>query len=174
MAKRPRRTLKNRLVTIERKKLDPDRVYGVIVAQSPILTLLHYEYDFEFDGFMAIRTKDITLCKSSESNDYCRELMRREGLWKTVPRWVKKLSIGGWSELLGGLVGMVAILEDELNKAFHIGPLLAIHGKYAEIHDFDGCGRLQDVEKMSFNRITTVRFGNRYATIHAKYMCQEA
>jgi hypothetical protein len=79
------------LVTIERKKLDANRCYGVIVKQTPVLTLLHYEYDFQFDGYMVIRTKDMTLCDSSESNDYCARLMRREGLWEPVPRWVKKL-----------------------------------------------------------------------------------
>jgi hypothetical protein len=162
--------MEKRLVTIERKKLDPDRLYGVIIAQSPILTLLHPEYDFEFDGYMVIRTKDITVCESSESNDYCRELMRREGRWKPVPRWVKSLSIDGWPELLAGLVGRVVIVEDERKDAFHIGPLLEVQARHAVIHYFDGCGCLQEIEKVLFNRITAVKFGNRYATIHAKYL----
>jgi hypothetical protein len=166
----PRRTLMSRLVTIERKKLDPYRVYGVIVAQSPALTLLHRMDDFQFDGYLVMRTNDLTRCDSSESDDYCESLMRREGLWETVPRWVKKLRIGGWHELLDDLVGKVVILEDEVRQSFHVGPLLAAQAKQAAIHYFDGCGRLQDVEKVAYGRITSVQFGDRYSTIHAKYI----
>jgi hypothetical protein len=160
----------NKLVTIERKKLDPNRCYGVIVAQSPALTLLHYYYDFEFDGYMVIRTKDITRCESSESNDYCQRLMRRENLWETVPRWVKTLSIVGWRELISGLAGKVVILEDEVRETFYIGPLVEAQTKHAAIHYFDVCGRLQDVEKLAYSRITVMKFGDRYSTIHAKYL----
>ena len=98
-----------KLVTIERKKLDPNRCYGVIVSQSVALTLLHCEDDFQFDGHMVMRTKDITLCKSTKSNDYGERLMRREGLWEKIPKWVKKLSIGGWPDLIADLVGKVAL-----------------------------------------------------------------
>jgi hypothetical protein len=163
----------SRLVTIERKKLDPNRSYGVIVAQSPALTLMHHVYDFQFDGYLAMRTKDITLCNSSESDDYCQRLMRREGLWERAPRWVKKLSIGGWPELLADLVGKVVILEDEVRESFHIGPLLEAGAKHAAIHYFDGCGRLKDVEKVAYSRITSARFGDRYSSIHAKYLSSE-
>jgi hypothetical protein len=166
----PKRIDMSSIVTIERKKLDPDPLYGVIVAQSPALTLLHSEYEFEFNGYLVIRTKDITACNTSESNDYCESLMRREGRWERVPRWVKKLSIGGWPELLADLVGKVVILEDEPKQSFHIGTLLEAQAKHAAIHYFDGCGRLQDVEKVAYSRITLVTFGDRYSTIHAKYL----
>jgi hypothetical protein len=158
------------LVTIERRRLDPDRLYGAVLARSPALLLLHEEYDFQFDGYHAIRTKDITLCESSESNDYCQRLMRREGLWERVPRWVKALSIEGWPELLAGLVGRVVSLEDEVKGTFHIGPVLEAKAKHVVIHYFDGCGRFQAVEKVSYGQLTSARFGNRYSTIHAKYL----
>ena len=159
-----------KLVTIERKKLDPNRCYGVIVSQSVALTLLHCEDDFQFDGYMVMRTKDITLCKSTKSNDYGERLMRREGLWENIPQWVKKLSIGGWPDLIADLVGKVVIIEDEVREGFHIGPLLEAQAKHATIHYFDGCGQLQDVERVAYSRITSVKFGDRYSTIHAKYL----
>jgi hypothetical protein len=158
------------LVTIEREKLDPDRLYRVIIGQSPALTLMHQEYDFQFDGYVALRTKDISLCTSSESNDYCERLMRREGLWERAPQWVRKLSIGGWPELLADLVGRVVIVEDEVRDSFCIGPLLEAQAKHAAVHYFDGCGQLQDVVKVPYSRITSVRFGDRYSTIHAKHL----
>jgi hypothetical protein len=160
----------NKLVTIERKRLDPNRLFGSIVAQSPALTLLHYEYDFQFDGFVVIRTKDVTLCKSSESNEYNARLMRREGLWETVPQWVKRLPVGGWHDLLADLVGKVVIVEDEPRDGFCIGRLLEANAKHAAVHYFDGCGRLQEVEIIPYNRITLLRFGDRYSSIHAKYI----
>ncbi len=160
----------SRLVTIERKKLDPNRHHGVIVAQSPKLLLLHHEYDFQFDGYVVMRTKDITLCTSSESGDHGERLMRREGLWERVPQWVKELSIGGWPELVADLVGKVVIFEDEVRESFYIGPLLEAQAKHAVIHYFNGCGQLEDVEKVPYSRITLARFGDRYSTIHAKHI----
>jgi hypothetical protein len=164
------RTAMSRLVTIERKKLDPNRCYGVIVAQSPALTLLHYMYDFQFDSYMVIRTKDITLCESSDSNDYAVRLMRREGLWERVPRWVPKLTISGWPELVSDLVGKVAIIEDEARDHFFIGPIVEAQPRHAATHFFDVCGRLHEIKRVAYSRITSMKFGNRYCTIHAKYL----
>ncbi len=162
--------MKSRLVTIERKKLDPDRCYGVVVARSKALTLVHVEYDFQFDGYTVFRTKDITRCDSSDTNDYRQSLMKREGLWEVVPRWVKNLSIEGWPDLIADLVGKVVILEDEVREGFHIGPVLEAQAKHAAIHYFDGCGCLQDVERIAYSRITSLKFGDRYSSIHAKYL----
>ena len=135
--------------------------------------LLHRTYDLQFDGYLAMRTNDITLCNSSESDEYCRTLMRREGLWETAARWVRKLSIEGWPDLLAGLVGKVVILEDEVRESFHIGPLLEAGAEHAKVHYFDGCGRLQEVQKVAYSRITSLQFGDRYSTIHAKYMSSD-
>jgi hypothetical protein len=57
-----------------------------------------------------------------------------------------------------------------VREDFLIGPLCNAQAKHAVIHYFDGCGRLQDVEKLAYSRITLLRFGNRYSTIHAKYL----
>jgi hypothetical protein len=158
------------LVTIERERLDPNNRYGVIVSQSESLTLLHDNYDFQFDGYCVIRNRDITCCDSSESNNYCERLMRREGLWESVPRWVKKLPIAGWPELVAALIGTVVILEDEVRERFLIGPLVEAQTRHAAIHHFDSCGTPQKLEKISYTRITSMTFGDRYSTIHAKYL----
>lgn len=163
----------SRLVTIERKKLDPEPYHGVVVARTPALILVHREYDFQFDGYLVLRTKDVSRCDSSDSNDYSQRLMRREGLWEAIPRWVKHLSIGSWSELIGDLIGKVVILEDEVRGYFHIGPILEAQARHVVVHYFDGCGRLGDVEKLPYTRITSMMFGDRYSTTHAKYLTSE-
>lgn len=38
------------LQTFERRKIDPNRIYGIVVAESEDLLLIQHEYDFEFDG----------------------------------------------------------------------------------------------------------------------------
>jgi len=162
--------MSNNLVTIERKRIEDKRFYGVIVAQSPNLTLLHHEYDFQFDGYRVLRTKDITLCESSESDRYGKALMKREGLWQSPPRWVRKLPVGSWPELIASFIDKVVILEDEKREDFYIGPIREVRPRHALIHYFDGCGRLGDVEKVAYGRITNMHFGDRYSTIHAKYL----
>ncbi len=117
-----------------------------------------------------LRTKDITRCDTSDANDYSRRLMRREGLWKSVPGWVRNLPVGGWPELVAGLVGKVVILEDEASGGFYIGPILEAQAKHAAIHYLDGCGRLRDVDRVPYSRINSMLFGERYSTIHAKHL----
>ena len=64
------------LVTIERKRLDPHRLYGVIVNESEQLICLHREVDFQLDGYVFIRKKDITsrMC-DTPSHKYTDALM---------------------------------------------------------------------------------------------------
>ncbi len=149
-----------KIVTIERGRLDPNRAYGVIVAQSPSLTLVHQLDDFQFNGYFVVRTKDITSCETSRGNDYSRRIMRREWLWEAVQPRVKKLSVTGWPELIGDIVGKVVILEDEVGDEFYIGPILEAQNKRVLIHNFDCCGRFMEVENVPYGRITSMTFGD--------------
>jgi hypothetical protein len=163
-----------KLVTIEREGLDPHHCYGMVIARSPKLLLFHQEINFQFDGYMVIRVRDITRCESSDSNDYTERLMRRERLWESVPRWIRSLPESGWPELIGAMVGKVVILEDESeNEEFWIGPILEARARYARLHWFDSLGRFRDVERVPYRRITSMKFGDRYSTIHAKYLSFE-
>jgi hypothetical protein len=117
------------IVTLERKKVDPHRMYGVVVAESDELLLLQQEYDFEFDGYVVVRKKDISRLERTEGNKYGEKLMRKEGLWKKPPAKLKKLPLASWKTLLEQFVGKVVILENERKDQFYIGPIVDIRGE---------------------------------------------
>jgi hypothetical protein len=160
----------NQILTVERKRIDPHRLYGVIVAQSDALILLHEECDLQFDGYSVIRHKDISKSFSSDSNDYCAKLMRKEGRWPHVPRRIKKLPLDSWPSLLSRFVSKVVILENERTDEFHIGRVVEITETGVVVRNFDGCGEWMGNERVPFSKITRMKFGDRYSTTHEKYL----
>lgn len=160
----------SQILTVERKRIDPHRLYGAVVGESPHLILLHEQVDFLFDGYTVIRRKDIARSFTSESNDYIARIMKKEGRWERVPRWVKKLPLDSWADLLQQFVGKVVILENERTDDFYIGPVMESSSTSVRIHYFDGCGDWGEVERVPFSKITRMKFGDRYSTTHAKYL----
>ncbi len=163
----------SKLLTIERKRIDPNRLYGVMVSQSDVLMLLHKDDDFIFDGYTVLRRKDITKSFSSEPNDYCTKLMKKEGVWEAVPQSIKKLPLNSWATLLNCFIGKVVILESEhkdKDDDFYIGPIEKITKTSVVIRWFDAVGEWGECDSVPFSKITSMRFGDRYSTTYAKYL----
>jgi hypothetical protein len=158
------------LQTFERRKIDPNRIFGIVVAESDDLLLIHHEYDFELDGYLVIRRRDLTKSYSSDSNAYCVQLMKKEGLWKKPAKAIRSLPLSDWRALLTALAGKSVVVENERTGAFFIGPILHCDAHAVTIHHFDGCGEWQTPERVSYRSITSVQFGNRYITIHSRYL----
>ncbi|MGH8273784.1 MAG: hypothetical protein ACRES9_05960, partial [Gammaproteobacteria bacterium] len=159
-----------RILTVERKRIDPNRLYGVVVGQSDTLMLLHEEYEFQFNGYCVVRRNDVTESFTSESNDYAATLMKKEGLWEQAPRHIQRLPLDSWYSLLSEFVGQVIILEDERTEDFYIGPVEEITKSGVVVRHFDGCGEWTGKKSVAFLNITFMKFGDRYSTIHAKYL----
>lgn len=158
------------LQTFERRKIDPHRLYGVVVAESDNLLLIQREYEFEFDGYQVLRRRDITKAYSSKSNDYCARLMKAEGLWKSPPKRIRSLPLSDWRTLLTALAGQPVVIENESNGEFFIGPILECDARSVCIHHFDGCGQWENVERVAYRGITCVQIGGRYITIHSRHL----
>jgi hypothetical protein len=162
--------LNTMLHTFERRKIDPHRLYGAIVAESEELLLIQRMYDFDFDGYMVIRRRDITKSYSSDSDAYCEQLMRDEGLWKTPTKAVRALPLSDWQTLLTALRDKPVVIENERKGDFFIGPILECEAKTVTIHHFDGCGEWQKPERLSYRAITSVQFGSRYIMVHSRHL----
>ncbi len=158
------------LQTFERLKIDSNRLYGVVVAESDELLLIQHAYDFEFDGYIAIRRRDITKSYSSESNDYCEALMKNEGLWKRPTKASRSLPLTDWQTLLKVLIGKPVIIENERKGDFFIGPVIECDARSVAIHHFDGCGQWEKIQRIAFRSITSVQFGSRYITVHSRHL----
>ena len=155
--------------TFERRRIDPDRLYGLIVSESHSLILIQQEYDFEFDGYVVIRRRDVSKSYTSDSNTYCERLMRKEKLWKNPPKSIRSLPLDDWRTLLTSLIGKPVTVENERKEDFYIGPIVECADHSVLIHYFDGCGQWKDIERIPYREITVVKFGNRYTTIHSRH-----
>jgi hypothetical protein len=157
-----------KLCTIERRRIDPHKLNGVIVTESKALLLAHRVYDLQFDGYVAVRRRDITRLNSSDSDAYCERIMRKERLWKNPSKSALTLPIDDWSTLLKAIVGKIVIIENERNEDFFIGPVVACDDRFVSIHHFNGVGEWCDVVRVAFRSITAVTFGDRYSTLFSR------
>ena len=158
------------LYTIERGRITPHRLYGLLVSESDSLLLLRREDDFLFDGYAVVRKRDVTKAYSSEANAYCQKLMRKEGVWRTPPKSIRSLPLDSWEALFRALSGKVVVLENERKEDFWIGPIIQQDVRWVFIHYFDSTGDWMRLERVPYRVLTVLRFGDRYSTIHAKYL----
>ena len=156
--------------TFERRKIDPNCLYGTIVAEAKPLLLIHQEYDLLFDGFVVIRKRDITKAFSSLSNIYQEKLIRKEGNWTTPSKAIRSLVLDDWKSLLTSLKGMPMVIENERQGDIWVGLLTGCDNKSAIIRNFSPCGEWQDVEHVPYRLITSIKFGDRYTTTHFRYL----
>jgi hypothetical protein len=96
--------------TFERRRIDANRLYGLIVSESDFLILVQREYDFEFDGYIVIRRQDFSKSYSSDSNSYCERLMHKEGPWKRPTKSIRSLPLTDWRSMLTALSGNTVII----------------------------------------------------------------
>jgi hypothetical protein len=158
------------LKTVERRRVAPHKLYGAIVSESSSLVLLHQEVDFQFDGYVVIRRRDITKLYPSESTAYCERLMRKEGTWSNPPKSIRSLPISTWFDLFSALMKTVVILENERRDDYWIGPVIDCDEKAVVVHYFTTTGRWLRPERVPYRFLTTAQFGGRYSTIHARHL----
>lgn len=165
--------LNTMLVTIERKRLDTHRLYGVIVNESEQLICLHRESDFQFDGYVFLRKKDITsrTC-DTPSHKYTEALMRKEGFWLKPDRFVQRLNIESWETAMNASIGKSVLVENE-NKSNHcwVGIVDACTRTIATVHCFDDLGILDDEpDRIPLRSVTSIQYGDRYTQMHYKHL----
>ena len=156
--------------TIKRDKLDANALYGVVTVESPKLLCLHREYDFQFDGYVIVRTKDITKRYVCDSNNYCSKIMRKEKLWVKSSTFAQGIDLSSWRSALIGLENKTISIQDEKDEDFWIGKLVKINNTTLVIRHFDGVGKWIGEFSVPYSRITMVCFDNRYSRIHGKYL----
>lgn len=160
------------LVTIERSRIDPHNLYGLIVAESDYLIAIQRETDFQFDGFIFIRKRDVTKrIEGTESQRYHTSIMRKEGFWKTPPQSIKNLPLENWNELVLALADKPAMIENERKGDSWVGVLKGCTKTSAMIHYFSSTGVFDEsIDRVPFRTITSLQYGDRYTSTHYKHL----
>jgi len=159
-------------ITVERSRIDQNRLYGRIVVESDSLLGLQRECDFQFDGFIFIRKRDTTKrIEGTESQRYNSAIMRKEGLWKALPKTIKNLPLESWNVLVMALVDKPAMIENERKGDVWVGVLKGCTKTAAMIHYFSPAGIFDEaIDRVPFRSITALQYGDRYTSTHYKYL----
>ena len=160
------------LITVERSRIDPNRLYGRIVAESDFILAMQRECDFQFDGFIFIRKRDISKrIEGTASQRYNSSIMRKEGVWKSLPKTIKNLPLESWNDLVMALVDKPAMIENERKGDVWVGVLKGCIKTAAMIHYFNPTGIFdKTIDRVPFRSITALQYGDRYTSTHYKYL----
>lgn len=160
------------LVTIERSRIEPNRLYGNVVSESDGFLCLHREFDFHLDGYIFIRKKDITShTNGTPAHRYHETLMRKEGYWVKPDRFVQKIPLDSWDTILAALAGKPVLVENE-RKSGHcwVGIVDDCTRTTATVHCFDTMGVFDnDVDRIPLRSITSIQYGDRYTQTLSKH-----
>jgi hypothetical protein len=170
-------TILKHITTIERKKITPDKLGGVILAESDELMLLREVADFHFDGFVVIRQKDITKKHQPKHNLFHEKLMKKDGKWYLgdIGHYLWKVktprnAISSWKELLTNLICEIVIIEDERKEDFYLGLVREVSDKTVTIDYIDTMAKICKSCKIPFKSITQVIFDDEYSTTLARHI----
>lgn len=157
---------------IRSKTTDDLNVIPLAIGEN--LVLLQDFYDFDPDGFVIIRIKDITSVRVTKSQEFTQLILKEEGILYQLKKPSVE-SLNNWSHVLIELVKSPQIIIVECEKKeppeFHIGKILEFDNKSLSLLYFNGAGEWDKVlTKILLKDITLIRFDAKYINIISKYI----
>ncbi len=165
------------LVTIKRQNIDRNKIQGFLLDFSDELILIQYVYDFNLDGFMALRISDITSIESTKTDIFQTQLLDDEGLLSNID-FETSYNIKNWATLINNLSPefRFLILEDENPEypLFFLGEISKIAKDGVSIRGFSGAANWDDeLSEISFKDISSLQAGNNYAQVYERYFSKQ-
>jgi hypothetical protein len=161
-----------RCVKVERRRLEAQSVSGVPLALSSTLVLLREVVDHAMDGFVVIRTPDITRIRSDQYERFGERILRGEGALGKVGGRRAHPPIHSWHSLFRGLQKRrkVITVEAERRGELYVGVVLGVTERSLVFHFMDATG-IWDLEPLTipFRTITRVVFDSHYDRMLQKY-----
>lgn len=154
------------LTTIERRKFDSYYDRGRIISESNDLILIETVRDYQFDGFLVLRQRDISKAFTSEIDSFIEQVMRKEGRWTRIQTSIRKIPLNNWRDLLTARLGKPVGIENERAETFFLGPIVAADESSVLIHHCDACGEWKEIERVQYRRITSVLFDDQFSKVH--------
>jgi hypothetical protein len=161
------------LVSIYRDLIDGQSTDGYVLAFSDQLVVLQYVYDFHLDGLKVLRVADISEVDSSDTNDFQKQLMIKEGLEQQVP-FGMTLDAADWPTVLAQLSAtypmMIIECEDSDENSFVIGRVIRILDDSVEMLGFAGNGTWDEESvTLAFEDITCCQVGSNYLKVYERH-----
>ena len=161
-------------VKIVRSRISEKALYAIPLGLSEDLVLLQGLDDFDLDGYLIIRLKDITSVEISKSQVFRLHILKEEGVLDQIKKPALS-SLDHWKDVLEELsaIGNNIIVQCESLESteFYIGAIIAIDKKSLYLLYFDAFGEWdEEPTEISLRDITSVQIDSRYCTIISKYL----
>ena len=164
------------LIRIERAQIaDKENLEGFPLILSKDLLFMSHIVDFHDEGFVIIRTEDITDAYSRESISFYEEICVNEGLLERAKQ-----------EIINNVIDFTSVLkqlftyekfviiqcEMEDNETyFSIGKIIDIDEKNVTFRNFDLMGIWEETQRIvPLNTITLIAFCDNYSSVFYKYV----
>ncbi len=161
-------------VKIDRDKINTETIHCIPLLLGWNLLMIRFLDDFQPDGYMFLRTRDITFARSGESERFSEMILEKEGILSQLKE-PSKIDLQNWGTVFKSLqaLGRNIIIECEgiEEGEFYIGKIVEVNNKSVSLLYFNGVGEW-DVEPTDilYEEITRVSFDNRYINIMSKYL----
>ncbi len=162
------------MVVVYRDELGGAFYAGVPVLQTDTLLVLAKEQEFNLDGFVVLRQKDITLVEQYDDNDFCRRVLEGEGVYQRVQA-PKVPGCQSWQQLMEGILknygGWLTVeCESPTETLFFVGIGISSDKNYLMMRRVDADGSWhKDATTVPLQDITAVTFGGHYLSVYQKY-----
>ena len=149
---------------------------GVIFEQNEKFILMCDTHDFDYDGLIILRKKDISKIRRSEFDKFVDMVLEKEDL---KPQFIHNYTeldfhLGTWSKMFGALQIMEkAVIVDMLygeDELFQLGSVSKVKPNSVVIDYISASGKY-DLKPVvaKFKEITCVRIDSKYADLYYKY-----
>lgn len=166
------------LVAIRRATIDGKSIQGFVLGASEQLVLLQYVYDFNLDGLMLLRARDISEVTRSRTEELQERLLADEGLLSSVP-FGYEVDLRSWRSAIDDLRGehSIFILECELldDPAFVIGRVIETGREQVSVKYFTGAANwLEKPVRVRYNDLTSCQVATNYANVYQSHFERNA
>jgi len=161
------------LVSIRRENIDSQRIQGLLVDFSNDLVLIHYVFDFIFDGQMILRRSDLSEIKSDKTDLLQTQLLKDDGIYSSF-EFELNMDLTSWQTVFSTLNSQCRFvtLEDENSNdpSFYLGEVKNVGSKSVSILEFSGAANWRDENSaINYEDISCLQLNTNYAITYERY-----
>lgn len=161
------------LCAIEREYVDTLCLYGYPAKMSDELCVMHFVYDFTFDGYKIIRKSDVTEVYFGEEEKFLQTVTEKENEGFSVK--APDVNIDSMRELFEDLrqkeILVTVECEDFEGNILLIGQVADVKGDILTLRTFDGMGKWdKETSSVDIDDVSCVSIDNSYMNIIGKYL----
>lgn len=160
-------------ISISRSGIDSFRIRGFILGFSKKILLIQYVSDIRLDGIMALSLNDITEIQQDKTDVFQTQLLKDEGVYKTID-FDKKYKFTSWKSFLETLElkNKIISIEDETSEfpIHEIGVLKKIKRKSLSVKSFTGAANWQKGKTvMYYEEISALQVESNYLKTYERH-----